>query len=100
MDFMQSMKFPFVLVMGISLIALATAFWLINWVMAKDTGTDEMRKISDAIKAGAEAYLRRQNTTIISLSSVLAVVIFVLYAFVRKHNEHDPASPTPLLLPA
>ncbi|MEK7234787.1 MAG: sodium-translocating pyrophosphatase, partial [Elusimicrobiota bacterium] len=84
--------------MGISLIALATAFWLINWVMAKDTGTDEMRKISDAIKAGAEAYLRRQNYTIISLSAVLAVVIFALYAFVRKHNEHDPALPMAMAL--
>ena len=91
MDFIHSMKFPFVIVMGISLIALATAFWLINWVMAKDTGTDAMRKISDAIKAGAEAYLRRQNNTIIALSAVLSVVIFVLYAFVRKTNEHDPA---------
>ena len=98
MDFIQSMKFPFVIVMGISLIALAVAFWLINWVMAKDTGTDEMRKISDAIKAGAEAYLRRQNYTIITLSAVLAVVIFVLYAYVRKHNEHDPALPMALAL--
>ncbi len=98
MDFMQSMKFPFVIVMGISLIALAVAFWLINWVMAKDTGTDEMRKISDAIKSGAEAYLRRQNYTIISLSALLAAVIFVLYAFVRKHNEHDPAAPMVLAL--
>jgi K(+)-stimulated pyrophosphate-energized sodium pump len=98
MDFMQSMKFPFVIVMGISLIALVVAFWLINWVMAKDTGTDEMRKISDAIKSGAEAYLRRQNYTIISLSAVLAAVIFVLYAFVRHHNEHDPASPMVLAL--
>jgi len=34
MDFMQSMKFPFVIVMGISLLALAVSFWLINWVMA------------------------------------------------------------------
>ena len=98
MDFMQSMKFPFLIVMGISLIALAVAFWLINWVMAKDTGTDGMRKISDAIKAGAEAYLRRQNYTIITLSAVLAVVIFVLYAFVRKHNEHDPAGTMALAL--
>src|SRR3954467_12162367 len=98
MDFMQSMRFPFAIVMGISLLALAVAFWLIDWVMSKDTGTDEMRKISDAIKAGAEAYLRRQNTTIITLSSVLAVVIFVLYAFVRHANEHDPASPMVLAL--
>ncbi len=93
MDFVHSMKFPFLIVMGISLLSLAVAFWLINWVMAKDTGTPEMRKISDAIKAGAEAFLRRQNYTIVTLSAVLAAVIFVLYAFVRKSNEHDPAAP-------
>ncbi len=93
MDFLHSMRFPFTLVMGISFLSLAVAFWLINWVMAKDTGTPEMRKISDAIKAGAEAFLRRQNYTIVTLSGVLAVVIFLLYAFVRKANPHDPAAP-------
>ena len=30
MDFIHSMKFPFAIVAGISLIALAVAFWLIN----------------------------------------------------------------------
>src|SRR5947207_13521413 len=98
MDFFSSMKFPFLLVMGISLLALAVAFWLTGWVMAKDTGTDEMRKISDAIKAGAEAFLRRQNQTILLLAAALAAVIFILYAFVRGHNEHDPASPMILAL--
>jgi len=98
MDFVHSMKFPFAIIMGISLLSLAVAFWLIDWVMAKDTGTDEMRKISDAIKAGAEAFLRRQNYTIVSLSAVLAAAIFVLYAFVRKPNEHDPAGPMVLAL--
>jgi K(+)-stimulated pyrophosphate-energized sodium pump len=98
MEFINSMKFPFAIVMGISLLSLAVAFWLIEWVMAKDTGTDEMRKISDAIKAGAEAFLRRQNNTIIVLSAVLAAVIFVLYAFVRTPNEHDPASPMKLAI--
>src|SRR5258708_28859005 len=98
MDFAHSMKLPFAIVMGISLLALGVAFWLINWVMAKDTGTDAMRKISDAIKSGAEAFLRRQNYTIVALSTVLAAVIFVLYAFVRKPNEHDPASSMVLAL--
>ena len=87
MDFIQSMKFPFVIVMGISLIALAVAFWLINWVMAKDTGTDEMRKISDAIKAGAEAFLRRMNTTIAVLAILLAVVMFGVYAGVQGNMQ-------------
>src|SRR5438874_5295546 len=96
MDLSLSMKPALAIVFGISLLALGVAFWLIKWVMAKDTGTPEMRKISDAIKSGAEAFLRRQNNTIIMLSGVLAAIIFVLYAFVRSHNEHDPASPMTL----
>jgi K(+)-stimulated pyrophosphate-energized sodium pump len=92
------MKLALALVLGISVLALVVAAWLIQWVQAKDTGTPEMRKISDAIKAGAEAFLRRQNNTIIMLSGVLAAVIFVLYAFVRTHQEHDPASPMTLAL--
>ena len=92
MELSLSMKPALGLVFGISLVALGVAFWLIQWVMAKDTGTDEMRKISDAIKSGAEAFLRRQNNTIILFAGVLAAVIFVLYAFVRSHQEHDAAS--------
>jgi K(+)-stimulated pyrophosphate-energized sodium pump len=95
---MDSMKPALALVFGISVLALGMAYWLIQWVMAKDTGTPEMRKISDAIKAGAEAFLRRQNKTIVMFSAVLAAVIFVLYAFVRKHNEHDPAGPMSLAI--
>ena len=96
MSFSLSMKPALVLIFAISVIALAVAAWLIRWVLAKDTGTEEMRRISDAIKSGAEAFMRRQNKTILSLAGVFAVVLFVLYAFVRSHNEHDPASPMTL----
>src|SRR5438270_1298463 len=92
------MKPALILIFGISIFALVVAFWLIKWVMAKDTGTNEMRKISDAIKSGAEAFLRRQNNTIITLAGVLSAVIFVLYAFVRSHNEHDAAAPMTLAI--
>ena len=98
MDLSQSMKPALIVIFGISLLSLGVAFWLIKWVMAKDTGTNEMRKISDAIKSGAEAFLRRQNNTIIMLAGVLAAVIFVLYAFVRSHNAHDAASPMMLAI--
>jgi K(+)-stimulated pyrophosphate-energized sodium pump len=71
----------FAIVMVISVASLAVAFGLARWVLAKETGTPEMRKISDAIKAGAEAFLRRMNTTIASLAIVLAVIIYVGYAY-------------------
>ncbi|MCG3194003.1 MAG: sodium-translocating pyrophosphatase [Thermoanaerobaculia bacterium] len=82
------------LILGISALALGVAVYLTKWVLAKETGTPEMRKISDAIKEGAEAFLSRQNRTISLLAVVLAVVIFALYAFVRSHHEFDPVDST------
>ena len=51
-------------------------------------GTDKMQVISNAIKEGAEAFVTSERT-IILFSSVLAVLIFLLYAFVRTKSA-DP----------
>jgi K(+)-stimulated pyrophosphate-energized sodium pump len=69
------------LVLGISVLSLLAAVLLARYVLRQDTGTPGMREISDAIKEGAEAFLRRQNKTIISLAIVLAALIFVGYRF-------------------
>jgi K(+)-stimulated pyrophosphate-energized sodium pump len=84
------------LVLIISVLALGFAGWLTSNVLRNDTGTPEMQTISNAIKEGAEAFLRRQYKTITLLSVVCAVVIFVLYAFLRPPNQADPVSPVPL----
>lgn len=84
------------LILGISVFGLLFALYLIRDVLKRDTGTPQMREISGAIKAGAEAFLRRQYRTIIYLSFALACIIYILYVFVRAHNEHDPASPAQL----
>jgi len=86
------------LILGISVVGLLFALYLIRDVMKRDTGTPKMREISDAIRAGAEAFLRRQNRTIIYLAFALAAVIYILYAFVRAHNQNDPASTADLAL--
>ena len=94
----NSMRPELVIIFAISFFAFAVAIWLIKWVLAKETGTPEMRKISDAIKSGAEAFLKRQNGTIGILALVLAAVIFILYGFVRSHNAQDPAQPMTLAI--
>ena len=66
------------LILGISVLGLLFALYLIRDVLKRDTGTAEMRVISDAIKAGAEAFLRRQNRTIAYLATALAAVIYIL----------------------
>ena len=86
------------LILGISVLGLLFAWYLTRDVMSRDTGTPAMREISDAIKAGAEAFLRRQNRTIAYLSVALAALIYILYAFARTPNEHDPASASMLAL--
>ena len=59
-----------------------------------------MREISDAIKEGAEAFLRRQNRTIGLLAVLLAVVIFILYGFVRGAPRASTRSRPPLSSPS
>src|SRR5713226_9193763 len=83
-----------VLVLGLSVLALAVAWGLRGYVLRQDNGTPDMRKISDAIQEGAEAFLRRQYRTIGTLSIALGVVIYVLYAFFRKPHADEPAAAT------
>jgi K(+)-stimulated pyrophosphate-energized sodium pump len=65
--------------LGVGVLALVAALLLARAVIASDTGTPEMRAISDAIREGAEAFLRRQYRTIGSIAFVLAVVVFFGY---------------------
>src|SRR5881409_3522098 len=67
------------LVLGISVLSLVVAGLLARHVLAADTGKPEMRKISDAIREGAEAFLRRQYRTIGIFAVVAAAIIFAFY---------------------
>jgi H(+)-translocating pyrophosphatase len=78
------------LVLGFSVFGLLFAGFLARWVLNKGTGSERMRKISDAIKEGAEAFLRRQNRTILVLATLFAAVLFIGYGFVRSHRQFDP----------
>src|SRR3989440_579872 len=82
------------LVLGLSVLALVVAWGLRGYVLRQDTGTPEMRKISDAIQEGAEAFLRRQYRTIGLMSIALGLLIYVLYAFFRKPHADEPAAAT------
>ena len=84
------------LVISISCLSLLFAVYLARYVIQHDMGTDRMQEISNAIKEGAEAFLSRQNRTIVSLAALLAGLIFLLYAFVRTPNPADPAPPLQL----
>jgi len=78
------------LVIGFSIFGLAFAAYLARWVLRHSTGSEAMQRISNAIKEGAEAFLRRQNRTILMLAVVFAAVLFVGYGFIRSHRDFDP----------
>src|ERR1700744_4234830 len=62
-------------------LGLVFALFLARSVLAYDTGTAEMRAISNAIREGAEAFMSRQYTSIAALAVVLAIALFVGYKF-------------------
>jgi K(+)-stimulated pyrophosphate-energized sodium pump len=72
------------IVLGISVLSLVVAAFLAKHVLSQDTGTPEMREISDAIREGAEAFLSRQYKTIGLLSVVAAAAIFGFYFWNRE----------------
>jgi K(+)-stimulated pyrophosphate-energized sodium pump len=48
----------------VSLFALIVAGYLAKDVLRRESGTVEMQRVADAIREGAEAFLRRQYRTI------------------------------------
>jgi K(+)-stimulated pyrophosphate-energized sodium pump len=58
-------------------LAIGYAVWATQWVLAADAGSARMQEISAAVREGAQAYLRRQYTTI----GLVGVVIFAIVAY-------------------
>jgi K(+)-stimulated pyrophosphate-energized sodium pump len=61
------------------LIGLLAALLYARGVLAADTGTQEMQRISNAIREGAEAFMKRQYGTIALIAVGLAIVLFIGY---------------------
>ena len=80
------------IIIGAAVFALVFAVWLARWVLARGTGTDSMRAISNAIQEGAEAYLARQYKTIGVLAVAVAAVLAVGYGVLRGTTASDPVS--------
>ena len=76
-----------------SVAAMFFALYLSRWVLGNDTGSPAMRKVSDAIFTGAQAFLRRQYQTIAILAIVTAIILGVLLAVLTNiaHTSTDPA---------
>ncbi len=62
------------LIVVCGLLAIVYGVWAIQSVLAADAGSARMQEIAAAVREGAQAYLKRQYTTI----GIVGVVIFVI----------------------
>src|ERR1700686_4074956 len=58
-------------------LAIVYAIWATRMVIQADPGSARMQEIAAAIREGAQAYLRRQYTTI----GIVGVVIFLIVGY-------------------
>jgi K(+)-stimulated pyrophosphate-energized sodium pump len=64
---------------AVGLLSLIAAVVFARNVLANESGTPEMRLISDAIREGAEAFMKRQYSSIAILAVVIAVILYAGY---------------------
>ena len=65
------------LIIACGLLAIVYGIWAIWSVMQADPGNARMQEIAAAVREGAQAYLKRQYTTI----SIVGIVIFVIVGY-------------------
>ncbi|HEX3440291.1 MAG TPA: sodium-translocating pyrophosphatase [Pseudolabrys sp.] len=65
------------LIVGCGVLAILYGIWATLSVLGADQGSAKMQEISAAVREGAQAYLKRQYTTI----GIVGVVIFVIIGF-------------------
>eukprot|EP00898_Chlorokybus_atmophyticus_P008999 jgi/Chlat1/90/Chrsp1S03083 len=75
----------------VCVLSFGFAMYLAQWVLEKDEGPQEMTKISDAIRDGAEGFFRTQYGAISKLAVLLAMVILGIYMFRKTTKEQDEA---------
>ena len=79
-------------------VTFVAAGLLARELLAGPGGNPEMMVVYEAIKEGAEAFIRRQYRTIAIIAAGTAFVVYVLYAFVRTPSPEDPASAATLAI--
>ena len=65
------------MIVGCGVLAILYGIWATGSVLSADAGSAKMQEISAAVREGAQAYLKRQYTTI----GIVGVVIFVIIGF-------------------
>src|ERR1700693_2713745 len=65
------------MIVGCGVLAILYGIWATGSVLRADAGSAKMQEISAAVREGAQAYLKRQYSTI----AVVGVVIFLIVGY-------------------
>ncbi len=63
-------------VFGVAILGLLYAVFLRSQILHEDKGTEKMQEVWNAIKDGADAYLKRQLRSILPLIGILTIALF------------------------
>ncbi|MDR3644284.1 MAG: sodium-translocating pyrophosphatase [Clostridia bacterium] len=81
----------FGIIYGVIIISIVAIILLFNYVFKQSKGTAEMQSISNAIREGAMAFLKRQYKTI-AVIAVAALVVIVAAVFYGHFRENPSVS--------
>ena len=74
-------------VLGIAILGLLYAIFLRSQILKEDKGTEKMLKVWNAIKDGADTYLKRQLKSILPLMAILTLALFASVYIVKPTPE-------------
>lgn len=80
------------IIYGVVIISVIATILLFRYVLKQSKGTKEMQEISDAIKDGAMAFLKRQYKTIALIAIVALAVIFAAVYFGKLKSGGSAAA--------
>src|SRR6202049_2864461 len=64
------------MIIACGLLAIAYGIWATASVLAADAGSPRMQEIAAAVREGAQAYLKRQYTTIAGVGVVIFLIVW------------------------
>jgi K(+)-stimulated pyrophosphate-energized sodium pump len=79
MDYQPLEFYGLMIILGIAVLGLLYAFWLVILVSKADRGTLKMQEIADAVKEGANAYLAAQFQKIAIFILAITAVLYFTY---------------------
>jgi K(+)-stimulated pyrophosphate-energized sodium pump len=74
-------------VLGVAVLGLLYAVFLRSQILAEDKGTEKMQEVWNAIREGADAYLRRQLIAILPIILLLTIALFLSVYIVEPSPE-------------